>query len=355
MRLSLFCFGVLCLVFLGLSLRVFYLFDEFYGLPFGMNDVDVYMCWFGVDLGTLNVCLPFGGIGFYTHAVFYYSVLVLGDPSEVLLWFVPLLLCVCFPVSVLFCFYGFYRDVDRAVLSAVVFFFGTFGVLLFGVTSLWSQLYASIFYFLGLGFFFLKRYRLFLLFGIVSILTHPFMGVMFGLLVLSEVCRRSFKIGCLCVGLCLVILFLGGVDVWIYTVFGDTGFNEPPLYNMLGLFTNPLLWVFFIFGLTSDTCRQMSYGRYRLFSLFLLLMLFSHLGRGLVYLHFVVVGFAVIGYMNLRGFFNYPVLLDVFMVLFGCLWWNEIFGFLMLNMYYQLSVRGLNPAFFEVIFTFSPV
>ena len=335
-------FCLVCFVFFWLLWGFFVVWDGAFGVPFGGGDVDVYLGWFGG--GDIDVR------GLYTHFVFLGVVGVLGDPGVVLLWFVPFLLCVCLPLSFYWCFSGLLDCEWDVLLGVFGCCFCSFGLLFFGVGALWSQLFASFFFFLSLGFFLRGCVLWGVVLGCVAVVVHPFVLGVYGLVFCGLLCSVSVRWGCLFVLGCVLFFGLVGFDFWEYTVWSGFGFREPPLYNMVFVFTFPLLWFFALFGWRCVPSRQL-----RCVLLVLgVVMPFSHLGRGLVYLHFFLVLFGVLGYRRLRCLVV-PWVFDVLVLVLVCLWFDNVFGFLMLNLWSQLPGRGLSQLVFFDLSGFSNI
>lgn len=326
------------------------LFDQYadlYHIPFGMSDIDTYMCWWDQTTYFQSCCNIFDA--FTTHWLIHYLVLFLGEPLDVINILVPVLLWVFIPCGVFFFSYAILRESEAAASSTVLFVFGTFTVFFYGICGLWSQLLAFVFLLPALAFYVLEMPFLFLFFAFLSCATHPFMFFVLGLLILSELIHyRLYWLLGVGVAVGLGVCWYLGLNIIAFTVPFSEYFPhdslkvEPNLYTMFFVFTNPVLVLFFLFGVLNT--------RPRLFWFIVLLSAvtpFSQLGRGLMFWHLFVSVYGYVGFRMMLVKHKHKAVILCVLMLFFFLHYESMLSYFLDNMVYEMGLRGFNPNFLK--------
>jgi hypothetical protein len=313
---------------------------SFYHIPFGMVDVDRYVAWIS---GSKELDV--------THYAIIHLLWLIPNSVEFLNLMLPFMAWIILPFS-LFMLYSVWGGQKSASYATLLFMFGTFTALFFQVCALWAQMLSFI-----LFLWFLRYYSLMLeknqakhvisaaVFLVLSIVAHPYTILLFFLLLLSEVYRRSITLGLSLTVIC-AILALGLGLFSLLTPFSNHDGVEPNLYMMFFVYMNPILLIFPFFGL---------YRRPRLLSFFLILCVvapFISLGRAMPYLFVFFVFYAYQGFKFLRWRCNHKDLFEAVVLLSVIAYFNYFFGFILNNMLEQMPLRDLDPIWLKMLLRF---
>ena len=126
---------LMLVLYMGIQIT-FLDFYNHYGLPFGRADVDNYM----VDINR--------GIEFPNH-IFVVGLTRLSsslmNPSLFITFFIPLALTIALPLSVFVLALFMTKDWTMSFYSVMAYVFGTISLQAFGISAMWSQMFATIF------------------------------------------------------------------------------------------------------------------------------------------------------------------------------------------------------------------
>jgi len=109
-----------------------------FGIPFGKYDVENYLLsikdasYIGPnDMFIIHMSRVLGG---------------LVKPEILLTWMIPAFLCIFLPVTVFMLAFWMSKDGTIALVSTVVYVFGTMSLQAFGISAMWSQMVSTIFF-----------------------------------------------------------------------------------------------------------------------------------------------------------------------------------------------------------------
>ncbi len=325
------------MIFLGLS----DLFSSIYGIPFGMSDIDRYLCmWEPSGVG----CGQEYYLAFYTHFYTFYVFAPL-DPFLfnfvllVLLWFV--LPCV---------FYLFSREFlvvpDSAIHPTLYLMFGSYVYFFFGFMGLLAQLTSFLFFVVSMMYFEKGKPLKGLVCCLLSVVGHPYvLGVYFLYVVSFGIFRgdKQFILVCFILSLCLVWYL--DVDILRFTFFSARN-PQAGLFHLFFLFVNPLLVLFGLLGLLN---ANRSHNK----SFTLLLLCFSPLSldaRLMPFLLIFLVNYAYIGLRHCIHSVKNGRYLELFLLLSILIQFSYLFHHFFVLVTSTLEMRGLNPLLFTQFF-----
>jgi len=124
-------------LYVGVQLNFINYYDRF-GIPFGKQDVDNYL----ISINNGSYIGPDDMLVIHMSRVLSSII----TPELLLTWMVPLFLCVFLPLTVFMLGFWMSRDGTVALVSTVVFVFGTIVLQAFGISALWSQMISTVFF-----------------------------------------------------------------------------------------------------------------------------------------------------------------------------------------------------------------
>lgn len=359
---------VLCGVCLFLTLGLFVQFYNLYGIPFGKRDVDGYVKHLSQPLDeyrddehiSIEIAREMGFVRVdLRHTFFQLFVRLVAwwvklEPVKVLVYLIPFMLWVVIPLSLLFLCYCFLGVWDGFPVLLVLF--GGYTLILFGLVSVWSQMFSYVCFLLCIGFlklFFDKKIDVVpsVFFGVVSVLFHPFTLPLYLLLgvayFLNNRNRKEVFVFVFLVFLLanVSMFFTRNQIFWNYTIFHNLNYPEPTIYFILYNLTNPILWVLFAVGFLRGR-------EWNIFDYYVLLVvfvgLFVHNARGLVFAHPFLCIYAYLGFRYLQAKMNHPKLLTVILCVFIYFHFSTLFSGYVFDMMLEMDgseyfceVRGL--------------
>lgn len=334
------------LLSLGSGLMFFCLlswfFTSVYGLPFGMSDVDRYLCMWGVrDIG--DGCFPATSYTFWTH---FFTFGLSWFDSVTINFVILFCVWVCLPL-VVYLFSCEFLDMGfSAVYSVFYFMFGTYVVFFFVFMGLWAQLSSFLFFVLSLRFFEGGRFWFGLFVSCFAILAHPYVLSVYFLFVLSYgIFRKDLKF----IGVCLCLFLFGwwfsGFSLLRFTIFGAPNFQSG-FFNLFFIFCNPLLVMFGLLGLLNARSSHN-----KSFTLMLLVLApFSLDTRLFPYLLLFLVNYGYIGLRHCMKSVKNGRFLEFFLVLSFYVQFSYLLDYFMKLLIVELPLRGLDPFVFAQYF-----
>jgi hypothetical protein len=225
------------LFFMGLS----YTYTEYYGIPWGMSDIDRYLCMMQRITPEAENCQQITLTAFLTH--FYVWFLLAGLSPQMINYVMNMFIWLLLPL----CFYIFSRDFlenkDNAVHVTIYLMYGTGIYFFFGYMMLIAQLTSFLFYLLSLSFFTTKEYKKGAVMALLAIIGHPYIIFIYLLYFLAWSIYTDREYLAIILGLIILSLLLFyGLD--FTTVFFNNR-PQPTLYDVFFIFTNPILTFLF--------------------------------------------------------------------------------------------------------------
>lgn len=273
---------LLILMFL-LTFALFYLYHDYYDIPFGKYDVDNYMCFIGESVKLYHEDCPPVVTNYASDRIHFGFIQVIrmidyyvGDFSLTFTFFIPVFICIIIPCGYYFVGKKYFQDVDKALIYTVLIVFGTFTYFLFGWLSLWSQMMGYFFYLMFLSEYLSGRHPVMYAHIILSVFFHPYVMMVYLIFLLSYLIdSKRWKL--LIVFGVLAYLVYGNlnIDYLNYTKYGGS-ILEPSLYQVTFIHLNPILLFISVIGMMADK-------KHRTLYLLLSLLVFSHFSRGVVY------------------------------------------------------------------------
>lgn len=124
-------------LYVGVQLNFITYYGKF-GIPFGKYDVENYL----LSIKDTSYIGP--NDMFIIHVSRDLSRFV--KPEILLTWMIPAFLCIFLPVTVFMLAFWMSKDGTVALVSTVVYVFGTMSMQAFGISAMWSQMISTIFF-----------------------------------------------------------------------------------------------------------------------------------------------------------------------------------------------------------------
>jgi hypothetical protein len=321
--------------FMGLG----YTYTNHYNIPFGMSDIDRYLCF--LQMPSIAECEKLTAYTFFTH--FYVFFIFANQTPQMINYTVNMFIWLLMPV----CFYIFAREwlenQDNAVHSILYLMFGTYIYFFFGYMMLLAQLTSFIFYLLSLAFLTEKQYKKGLIFAFMAFIGHPYVLIIYILWFLAYgIYHKKHHLILPTLILTLLLFNFGGLSY--FTVFFNTR-PQPTLYDVFFIFTNPLLSFLFFIGLLVKKPDVN-----HVFTLILLFTApFSNLSRALPFLHVMMVVYAYIGLKHIMKKARHGQYIEFVFLCSLILHFLYMFSYFNGNMLHEMGLRGLSSDYFRNI------
>lgn len=312
-------------------------FYNYYGFVFGKSDIDNYLIrednlFLEPDL----VHITFVSIITILSLLFYNNI------SECLTYLIPFIMWFVIPVLIFMHTLSFFnnkRFIHLAIIGIIFYLFGTFILFYIGVVSIYAQSFSLLFFILS---FIIQNYAIHtqnisrkIILCILWFLTICFslslhIYTIIPLLIILISVNLNYKNLILFILIFSIIGFLF-FDLIDYTIFNNNYYDEPSLYEILFLFTNPILYVLSFIGIINYTNKTKQY-----FILLFISGIIVHNARLLIFFHPFLILFSLIGYDKLCNRYN-KIIVTLAILICIFLWFGYVYQLFIQSMIIEFS------------------
>ena len=264
---------VICFTCFSITQTIYCDYYNEYNLVFGKSDVDNYNnMWVNIKN---NENLD------YVHLFFNFFIIVMSklfmiDENLFLTFFIPFTLWVITPLVI----YNFYSKIlcskRKIFIATFCFLFGSFFIFFGGIISVYCQYFSMLFFIVSLE-------NKNIIYKIYAVLIHPYTLLVYLVMYIIQSKNRFYKT-LISFFLFVCIVFFYPRNILGYTLW-SSHYYEPLFFNVIYTFINPLLFPFYLFGITiySKFFKVMNKKYFNVSIILLCLGLVSHISRGLIY------------------------------------------------------------------------